>query len=72
MKRLHVKPAPGLKIRLYHAPERGYLPEGGARVPDNAEWRRALRDGDVVRVEADVEPSKPSKPKRRKRKPPEA
>ncbi|HBN7019221.1 TPA: DUF2635 domain-containing protein [Escherichia coli] len=46
---MFVKPKDGLSVRC---PVRGEaLPKNGAEVPDNAFWRRRLRDGDVARVE---------------------
>lgn len=46
---MHVKPAPGLKIRYPDAPDR-HLPEDGAEVAASSYWMRRLKEGDVVKV----------------------
>lgn len=47
MKKVFVKPAPGLKIRI---PGRlsDVMPESGAEVELTDYWRNRLRDGDVT------------------------
>jgi hypothetical protein len=47
---MNIKPKPGIKVR---DPDlRDFLPDAGRIVPDTAYWRRRLRDGDVLPVEA--------------------
>ncbi len=50
MATIHVKPAPGRRIRN---PDRNFrvMPEAGEEVADSIHWRRALDAGDVVIVE---------------------
>ena len=53
MSTLHVKPAPGLKIR---DPDlRDFLPDEGRIVPATSYWHRRVAHGDVVEV---VKPGK--------------
>lgn len=51
MTRIYVKPAEG---RAAPDPEKGYqlLPDVGGLVPDNAYWRRRLKDEDVIKAKA--------------------
>lgn len=46
-RRMFVKPAEGLRVRMHHNP-RAFLPDSGAWVPMSVEWMRALADGDVA------------------------
>ena len=60
---MKIKPAdPAVKI-----PYEGtliMLPDEGAEVPDNQYWRRRLRDGDVVRLDAPASAAPPRAPQR--------
>lgn len=61
MPTLHVKPAEKRAVR--DPATMTLLPERGRDVPDNAFWRRRLRDGDVVI--ATKAPDAPQAPPRR-------
>lgn len=61
---LRVKPAdPDALVRV---PERNFLPlpAEGADVPDNAYWRRRLRDGDVTIIADEPAPATPAAKKK--------
>lgn len=49
MNTMHVKPAPGLKIRFPDAPDR-LLPAEGAEVAASPYWLRRLKEGSVEQV----------------------
>lgn len=55
MSKIHIKPAPGLKVRTQKGE---FLPEEGDTVERDSFWVRRINDGDVV----ETTPPKAKKP----------
>lgn len=50
MNKIYIKPALGLIVRNFQRPDMRPLKEEGEFVKDHPQWRRYLRDGDVIKA----------------------
>jgi len=54
LKKIFVKPAPGLRVRMSHKPKE-FLKSEGEYVPATAEWLRSVKSGDCLLVSKTAE-----------------